>query len=137
MQIHSRAALLGKTNAELVSILRLLGADSQGGESQESLINRILLFEPQTWKPDVKPVRRPVAALTEEQLTNALAKQLADGMTLEVRDGSWYITWGENRRDSGSLMQPIANVLRCAGYLRPRVWPPVEVETANPKEIPV
>lgn len=135
MYTPSRGALLGKTIPELVNILRMLGADSQGNESKDSLVNRILLFQPQDFKPDVKPVKKPIIALTEEQLRTALVEQIADGMTLAVRDGSWYISWGAARHDSGTLMQPITNVLRCAGYLKPRVWPePDKVETSNPKE---
>ena len=127
----TRAALLGKSIPDLVHMLRLLGADSQGGESKESLVNKLLLWQKQEFKPDVKPVRSPIEPLTEPQLAEALKPYLLEGMTLVVtppdamnRGGSWTIAWGAKRRDSGTLMQPIHNVVRCAGYLRPKDFVP-------------
>jgi hypothetical protein len=135
MYTPTRAALLGKTTAELVHMLRLLGADSQGGESKESLVNKILLWQKQEFKPDVKPVRKPIEPLTEARLAEALKLFLLEGMTLSVADGCWNIAWGRKCRDSGTLMQPIHNVVRCAQYLKPRNFvPEASWEVEEPAE---
>lgn len=113
----SRGTLLGKSRADLVYKLRLLGADSQGGESKESMVSRLLMFTPPP-KFDTKPPSRkaPVKALEEREIEDVLRPYVLRGLRWEVRGGSWYMSI-KNRNDSGTLCMPLGGVERCARYV--------------------
>lgn len=119
MQTPTRPALMGKSPPDLVHMLRLMGADSRAGETKESIINRILMFQKQKWEPEVKIERKPVVPVVESELHNALAPYIQRGLKLKIKDGSWFITI-EKRKDSGTLSMPLEAIVRCAKYLMPK-----------------
>ena len=100
-------------------ILRLLGADSQGGESKDSLVQRILLFQPQEWKPEKKVDRTPVEAVSARALHEILRPYILRGLRVKVKGNTWQISI-DNRKDSGSMQMPLAAIERCAKYLMPK-----------------
>jgi hypothetical protein len=121
MYTPTRAALMGKTVPDLVHQLRMLGADSQRGESKESIINRILLFQKQEFRPDVKIERIPVIPVTEEELFRVSKPYMLRGLKLDIRDGSWFAEC-EKRKDSGTLSMPLAAIERAVKYLMPECY---------------
>lgn len=120
MESFTLDSLARKTTPELVHVIRRLGADSQLGESRESLINRIWQFAPRDFKQEIKIERKPVKPLTEQELREALKVHLLAGMTLEVADGGWVIEWPGGRRDSGTCSMPASVIERCARYIKPK-----------------
>lgn len=116
MQTPTRAALMGKSRFALIQMLRMMGADSQPGESTESIINRLLLFQKQEWKEDKKPVKAEIKPVEPSELTAALLPYLNMGMVLKIEDNAWEVSF-ENRKDSGNLMMPLTSIVRCAQYL--------------------
>lgn len=121
MQTPTRPALSGKTTPALINMLRLMGADSQPGESRESIINRILLFQPQNFKPDKKIERTPVKPVSEGELHKVLRPYLLRGMKLKVKDGCWFAGM-DRRKDSGTLSMPITAIERAVKYLMPESY---------------
>ena len=107
-----------KSVPELKQVIRLLGADSPSNETRESLINRILLFQPQSFKEQPKIHHEPVKPLTEEMLREKLRPYFLRGLLLEVKDGSWFVEVGD-RKDSGSMCMPMGQVERTIRYLMP------------------
>lgn len=95
-----------------------MGADSQSGESKDSIINRILLFQKQEWTPEKRIVREPVKPVTEIELHKALKPYLLRGLKLKIKDNCWNITI-DKRKDSGTLAMPLAAIERCAKHLMP------------------
>ena len=118
METLTREALTRKTIPDLRHIIRRLGGDSPNTEGKESLVNRIMLFAPQKWKPEVKIKRSPVKWVDEAELRALLKPYLLRGMILEIKNYCWYIKI-DSRTDSGSMAMPIAVIERCAKYLMP------------------
>ena len=114
----TRAALMGKTTPDLVHMLRLLGADSPQGESKESIISRILLFQKQKWGPEPKKERKTTPSLTEEEIETLLAAYIERGAEVKVNNNCWHVRIG-NREDSGSLSMPADAIERTVKYLMP------------------
>ena len=110
---------MSKSTADLVHMLRLMGADSPAGEGRDSIINRILMFQRQKWgaeKPRPKIVIEPV---TKEVLTEKLMPYILRGVLMEVKDGCWFVEIGD-RKDSGSLCMPLSAIERVVKYLMPK-----------------
>jgi hypothetical protein len=112
---------MGKTIPDLVHQLRMMGADSPRGESKESIINRILLFQKQEWKPDVKIDRTPIEPVTEGELFRVLKSYIHRGLKLKVKDGCWFAQF-EKRKDSGTMSMPVEAIHRAVKYLLPEAY---------------
>lgn len=117
METLDRIALERKKMPELKSMIRQLGADSQPGETKESIINRILLFKPpQKWGEDEPAKREVIDALPTEEIMEVLSAHIERGLKVEVIDGCWHMTY-KGRTDSGTMaMQPWL-MKRCADIL--------------------
>lgn len=108
-----------KTMPDLRHIIRRLGGDSPATEGKESLVSRILLFQPQEWKPEKLKVRVPIEPVSREELERALLPYIQRGLRVTSDDSSWYMEVAD-RKDSGSLKMPLAVIVRTAQYLMPR-----------------
>ena len=114
-----RVALMRKTLPDLRHMIRRLGGDSPNTEGKDSLVSRILMFQPQKWEQEKPKTKIPVIPVTEQDLFQTLKPYILRGLKLHVDDGSWYATI-KDRKDSGSLCMPLATIERSVRYLMPK-----------------
>ena len=116
METIDRPMLMRKTVPALKALIRSLGADSQPGESKESLIHRILMFAPQKFKEEVKVEKKTLKPVVPEELTSRLLPLINEGLHVSFESNTWLLSY-DNRQDSGNLAMPINAIERCAKYL--------------------
>lgn len=112
---------------ELKDLLKSLGGNTRGNLKRENLIKRIEALQKTASRPGepsaiesvlgltAKPIeaKKPIGGCSQEEVLEALKNNRERGMVAKFEGNTWHFS-RKGREDSGTMSQPISNIIKCA-----------------------